>query len=87
MRRRTRTKVPAVPLKPHERVIKYIKEFKDSEHGEHISYIVNRLFYLMMVMLMAVFVQFSWNTAMDTFFNGQYHMSLFEAAILWVCIY
>jgi hypothetical protein len=89
MRRKTQTRarVPAVPLKPHERVIKYVKEFKDSEHGEHVAYVFNRLVYLMMVMIMGVFVQFVWNSAMDQFFQGQYHMSLFEAAILWVCIY
>ena len=84
---RTRARVPAVPLKPHERVVKYIKEFKDSEHGEHVAYIFNRLIYLMMIMIMGVFVQFSWNSVMDAFFQGQHHMSLFEAAILWVCIY
>ena len=87
MRRKTRARVPVTPLKPHERALKYIKEFKDSEHGEHIAYIFNRLVYLVMVMIMGVFVQFIWNSAMDTFFSGQYHMSTFEAAILWVCIY
>ena len=87
MRRKTRAKVPATPLKPHERVVKYIKEFKSSEHGEHVAYIFNRLMYLVMVMIMAVFVQFSWNSVMDLLFHGQHHMGLFEAAILWVCIY
>lgn len=87
MRRKTRPRTPAVPLRPHERVIKCIREFKDSEHGESVVYIFNRLLYLVMVMIMAVFVQFSWNSTMDMLFQGQHHMGLFEAAILWVCIY
>lgn len=86
-RRTTRAKLPAVPLKPHERIIKYLKEFSGSEHGEHITYIANRLCYLVMVMIIAAFIQFAWNSTMNMFFQGEHQMDIFQAAILWVCIY
>jgi len=43
--------------------------------------------YLIITLLVGFCMQYCWNFASDKWFDGEYHMSLFEAAILWVCIY
>jgi len=58
-----------------------------SEKMAHFKYIINRLWYLLLVLGMGFLIQWVWNTAMIYWCDGAYQVGLFEAAILWVCVY
>lgn len=58
-----------------------------SEIWIHIKYIFERFFYLLQTLLIGSVIQYFWNLAMVKWFAGEYQVNLFEAAILWICVY
>ena len=65
----------------------FFKALYKSEAKLHIEYIVKRLAYLVQTLAIAWIIQYIWNHAMLNFLDGNYQVNLFEAAILWVCVY
>ena len=63
------------------------KAFYKSELYIHVKYIGARLFYLLQTLVIGWFIQLIWNWSMVKWFNGDYQVNLFEAAILWICVY
>lgn len=63
------------------------KAFYKSELYIHVKYIGARLFYLLQTLVIGWFIQFFWNLAMVQWFEGEHQVNLFEAAILWICVY
>ncbi len=68
-------------------LLSLLRSFSKTSTGEHLSYILLCFRYLVITLLVGFCIQYCWNFASDRWFDGVYHMSLFEAAILWVCIY
>lgn len=58
-----------------------------SEEMVHFKYIMGRLWYLLLVLGMGFLIQWVWNAAMIQWCDGAHQVGLFEAAILWVCVY
>jgi hypothetical protein len=87
-KRNTRRKKPLTPKIEIKPVTEKLLDFIFSEDKlTNYKYILNRIVYLLWVLFMAFIIQKGWNTSMDYFLDGQYQMGLFEAAILWVCVY
>jgi hypothetical protein len=89
---RTRTrKSKTLPLtakrKSELKLEDIFKAFYKSELYIHVKYIGARLFYLLQTLVIGWFIQFFWNLAMVQWFNGEHQVNLFEAAILWICVY
>ena len=61
--------------------------FYKSELYIHVKYIFARLFYLSQTLVIGWIIQFVWNLAMEKWFEGEHQINLFEAAILWICVY
>jgi hypothetical protein len=85
--RRTRKRTPKAEPEPVSKIKQIFKWIQAEEQIEHFKYILNRLFYLLMVLCMGFIIQWVWNTIMDLCLDGQYQINMFEAAILWVCVY
>jgi hypothetical protein len=75
------------PLQQKSIFAKIKHQFLNSETGQHTLHILNCIRYLFVILLAGFIIHTSWNAAMIAWFNGQYQISLFEAAILWACIY
>ena len=68
-------------------LISLLQDFSKTSTGEHLSYILLCLRYLVITLIVGFCIQYCWNLVDTKWFGGEYHMSLFEATILWVCIY
>lgn len=86
-RTRKKTVTKPQPSEPESRIKKIFKWLQAEEQIEHFKYILNRLFYLLIVLGMGFFIQLVWNFVVGQFFDGEYQINMFEAAILWVCVY
>ena len=64
-----------------------LRAFPKTSTGQHLSYIILCIRYLIITLIVGFCIQYCWNFVNDKWFGGEYHMSLFEATILWVCIY
>ena len=83
-----RKKLPLAPVEKKELTLKdFIKALYKSEVKIHIQYILIRLAYIFQTLLIAWIMQYVWNSAMIKWFDGDYQMGIFEAAILWICVY
>jgi len=86
-RSRTR-KIPLASKNKNELKLEDIfKAFYKSELYIHVKYIFERLFYLLQTLFIGWIIQFVWNFSMVKWFQGNYQVNLFEAAILWICVY
>lgn len=84
--RKKRIPIKNVPQK--ELTLKdFFKALYKSEAKIHIEYIFKRLAYLAQTLLIGWIIQFVWNYSMVKWFDGEYQVNLFEAAILWICVY
>lgn len=84
--RRRKSKI--VPSTNTELKLKdFFKALYNSEAYIHIKYILDRLFYLCQTLIIGWLIQYVWNFAMIKWFEGEYQVNLFEAAILWICVY
>jgi hypothetical protein len=72
---------------PNNSLVGLLKAFSKTKTGEHLAYILLCLRYLVITLIVGFCIQYCWNFFNDKWFGGEYHMSLFEATILWVCIY
>jgi hypothetical protein len=81
-------KLPIVPETTIELKLGDIfKAFYKSELYIHMKYIFARLFYLLQTLIIGWLIQYVWNYSMIKWFEGEYQVNLFEAAILWICVY
>ena len=74
-------------IQPQSSIRQIFNAAISSEEMEHFKYFISRLRYLLIVIGMGFLIQWGWNAAMDAWFDGDYEIGLFEAAILWVCVY
>jgi hypothetical protein len=65
----------------------FFRALYKSEAKIHIEYILKRLAYLLQTLAIGWLIQYIWNYCMVIWFNGDYQVNLFEAAILWICVY
>lgn len=65
----------------------FFKALYKSEAKIHIEYILKRLAYLAQTLVIGYIIQYVWNFCMITWFEGDHQVNLFEAAILWICVY
>ena len=86
-RRRPARTSQASPSKPEGGLKRLFKKFTSAKQIKDFKHILNSLLYLLMVLLVGVIIQYVWNSAMSLLDIEGYHMTIFEAAILWVCIY
>ena len=63
-------------------ILKKLKEIKITA-----KYCVEQLLYLFVILFAAIFIQHVWNYMDSKLLNGQYPITTFEAAVLWICIY
>lgn len=86
--RRTNKKLPLKAReKPELKLQDFFQALYKSEVYIHIKYIFARLFYLAQTLLVGFIIQHVWNFAMIKWFDGEHQVNLFEAAILWICVY
>jgi hypothetical protein len=85
--RRTRKRTPKAEPEPVSKIKQIFKWIQAEEQIEHFKYILNRLFYLLMVLCMGFIIQWVWNITIGAWFGEEYQINMFEAAILWVCVY
>jgi hypothetical protein len=65
----------------------FFRALYKSEAKIHFEYILKRLAYLAQTLVIGWLIQYVWNYAMILWFNGEHQVNLFEAAILWICVY
>jgi hypothetical protein len=63
-------------------ILKKLKEIKITA-----KYCVEQLLYLFVILFAAILIQNMWNFLDTKLMNGQYPITTFEAAVLWICIY
>jgi hypothetical protein len=63
-------------------ILKKLKEIKITA-----KYCVEQLLYLFVILFAAILIQNMWNFLDAKLMNGQYPITTFEAAVLWICIY
>lgn len=63
-------------------ILKKLKEIKITA-----KYCVEQLLYLFVILFAAILIQNMWNFLDSKLLNGQYPITTFEAAVLWICIY
>jgi hypothetical protein len=82
-------KQPSVAThKPTDNSIKHVfSTLLKSKEFKHLEYIGGRLVYLLYMLGMGFLIQWAWNSVMIHWCGGEHQVNLFEAAILWVCIY
>lgn len=51
------------------------------------KYCIEQLLYLFVILFAAIVIQNMWNYIDRALFSGQYPITTFEAAVLWICIY
>lgn len=76
-----------IPLKQQSVFSKIKTQFTNSEAGQHTLHILKCTKYLLSILLAGFVFHKLWNIVMITWFGGQYQISMFEASILWACIY
>lgn len=88
-RRKSKTNYRRSPSKPPEEsnINRIFNAVSASEEMVHFKYIMGRLWYLLLVLGMGFLIQWVWNLAMIAWCDGAHQVGLFEAAILWVCVY
>lgn len=62
--------------------LKKIRDFKIT-----LKYIIEQLIYLFVILFASIIIQSMWNFLAVKLFDGEYQISTFEAAVLWICIY
>lgn len=83
-----RKKLPLAPVVKKELTLKdFFKALYKSEVKIHIEYILKRLAYLLQTLVIGWIIQYVWNFAMIKWSDGEHQVNLFEAAILWICVY
>lgn len=65
-----------------KRVLKKLKEIKITA-----KYCIEQLLYLFVILFAAILIQNMWNFIDAKLMDGQYPITTFEAAVLWICIY
>lgn len=75
------------PLQQKSIFAKIKQKFLCSNAGLHTLHVLNCIRYLCAILLAGFIFHKVWNTIMIAWFDGQYQISLFEASILWACIY
>ena len=80
-------RVRKTPLKEQSIFNKIKTQFSTSEVGQHTLHILKCIRYLLTILFAGFIIHKGWNAAMIMWLDGQYQISLFEAAILWACIY
>ncbi len=84
---RKRTTSKTVPKEPQvesniKKILKKLKEIKITA-----KYCIEQLLYLFVILFAAIVIQNMWNFLDSKLLNGQYPITTFEAAVLWICIY
>lgn len=76
---------------PQNRLLSTIKKLYSTasrtQEGKKMLYILDRVRYLLVTLLAGFIIQYVWNNTVGVLSEGEYMMHMFEAAILWVCIY
>lgn len=88
--RKTTTVPPAtIPVSRKDRVENNIKKLfkKLTEIKITAKYCIEQLLYLFVILFAAIVIQNMWNYIDKSLLNGQYPITTFEAAVLWICIY
>jgi hypothetical protein len=62
-------------------------QFIKSKAGKHTIHVLNCLRYLLFILIAGIVIHKSWNAMMILAFKGEYQISMFEAAILWACVF
>jgi hypothetical protein len=65
-----------------KKILKKLKEIKITA-----KYCIEQLLYLFVILFAAIVIQNMWNFLDSKLLNGQYPITTFEAAVLWICIY
>ena len=86
VRAKRKTVIPTTH-KPELKFDDFCRAFYKTTLYIHVKYIFARLFYLVQTLIIGWFIQFVWNIIMVKWFDGMYQVNLFEAAILWICVY
>ena len=73
--------------RPESKLKSLFKKFFSAKHIKDFKHLMSSFVYLLGVVLVGLFIQFVWNYSLDLLNIENYHMTWFEAAILWVCIY
>jgi hypothetical protein len=76
------TKQDSVTESNIKNILKKLKEIKITA-----KYCVEQLLYLFVILFAAILIQNMWNFLDAKLLNGQYPITTFEAAVLWICIY
>jgi hypothetical protein len=76
------TKQDSVTESNIKNILKKLKEIKITA-----KYCVEQLLYLFVILFAAILIQNMWNFLDAKLMNGQYPITTFEAAVLWICIY
>ena len=76
-------KTPQVQAESNiKNILKKLKEIKITA-----KYCIEQLLYLFVILFAAILIQNMWNFLDSKLLNGQYPITTFEAAVLWICIY
>ena len=76
------------PTIKNEGVFNKIKlRFSKSTAGQHTIHILSCLKYMLVILIAGIVISTAWNAVMNAWFQGKYQISMFEAAILWACLY
>ncbi len=75
------------PLQKKTAYNKIKNQFLNSGVWQQVTHVLSCLKYLLGVLIAGIIIHKSWNALMVAFFDGNYQIGMFEAAILWACVF